>query len=201
MHCHLFKLVLLVSAASISFLLRADAQTFPKPPASLSTQQRGTDVTLVTLRWGPRPGVARYRLQLATDSDFVDIVFDRVVSGNQYQINNLPAGKYFWRVAALTAKLGDFSSAGIIEINAELSIAAKQNIKNARSNDRIDSSKLVASGGGWQTAIGSVSRMALARLRTPTSLELIAVNNEGIVSALNISDGVPLWTVRFLNQK
>ena len=43
--------------------------------------------------------------------------------------------------------------------------------------------------------------MALARLRTPTSLDLIAVNNEGIVSALNISDGVPLWTVRSLNQK
>src|SRR5258708_36412535 len=70
----------------------------------------------VHLRWGSRPGVSRYRLQLASDSAFADIVFDRVVAGNEYQIKDLSAGRYFWRVAPLTAKLGEFSSAGNIEV-------------------------------------------------------------------------------------
>src|SRR6266849_9286988 len=80
-----------------------------------------SNTTLITtevhLRWGPRPGVSRYRLQLASDSAFGDIVFDRVVAGNDYQINDLPPGRYFWRVAPLTGTLGEFSSAGIIEVS------------------------------------------------------------------------------------
>ena len=67
------------------------------------------------MRWGARPGVSRYRLQLASDSAFADILFDRVVAGNDYQINDLTPGRYFWRIAPLTDRLGEFSSAGVIE--------------------------------------------------------------------------------------
>src|SRR6266436_3937259 len=75
------------------------------------------NTTEVHLRWGPRPGVSRYRLQLASDSAFADISFDRVVAGNDYQINDLPPGRYFWRIAPLTDTLGDFSSTGIIDVS------------------------------------------------------------------------------------
>src|SRR5882672_6248660 len=75
-----------------------------------------TDNTEVHLHWGARPGVARYRLQLASDSAFADILFDRVVAGNDYQIKDLSPGRYFWRVAPLTDRLGDFSSAAVIAV-------------------------------------------------------------------------------------
>ena len=58
--------------------------------------------TTVHLRWGPRAGVSRYRLQLASDVHFRDIVFDRVISGTETDINDLAPGRYFWRMAPLT---------------------------------------------------------------------------------------------------
>src|SRR4030095_4161602 len=68
--------------------------------------------TIVTVRWGARPGVSRYRLQLAQDASFSDIVFDRVVNGHEYRISELAPGRYFWRVASLGTTVGGFSSAG-----------------------------------------------------------------------------------------
>src|SRR5262245_552747 len=81
-----------------------------------TTAERTPQNTLVTVHWGARPGVTRYRLQLANDRNFADIVFDRVVYGHEYQINELLPGKYFWRVAPLDGKLREFSSSAVIEI-------------------------------------------------------------------------------------
>src|SRR5260221_6136034 len=64
-----------------------------------------TNTTEVHLRWGPRPGISRYRLQLASDSAFGDIVFDRVVDGNDYRIKDLPPSRHIWSVASLTGTL------------------------------------------------------------------------------------------------
>ncbi|HEU5238767.1 MAG TPA: hypothetical protein VFU37_16670, partial [Pyrinomonadaceae bacterium] len=72
--------------------------------------------TTVRLSWGKRFGVSRYRLQLAHDNGFADIVWDRVVAGNETEINDLDPGRYFWRVAPLNRKLGKFSSTGVIEV-------------------------------------------------------------------------------------
>src|SRR5262245_528049 len=81
-----------------------------------TTQTGITQKTLVTVRWGARPGVSRYRLQLANDREFADIVFDRVVYGHEYQVSDLFPGEYYWRVASLNGKLGEFSSGGVIEV-------------------------------------------------------------------------------------
>src|SRR6267143_2480998 len=97
--------------------------------AQTASPNSQTNNTEVHLRWGSRSGVSRYRLQLASDSAFADIVFDRVVAGNEYQIKDLPPGRYFWRVAPLTAKLGEFSSTGSIEVTkAALPESPRQNI-------------------------------------------------------------------------
>src|SRR5688500_10288093 len=74
--------------------------------------------TSVPLRWGARPAVSRYRLQLANDPTFSDVIFDRVVSGHEYRLNDLLPGRYYWRVASLNAKRGEFSSAGVIQVHA-----------------------------------------------------------------------------------
>src|SRR5437879_6204871 len=76
------------------------------------------DQPAVHLRWGPRAGVSRYRLQLAADRNFHDIVFDRIIAGNDTEITDLTPGKYFWRIAPLTKTLGEFSSVATIEVAA-----------------------------------------------------------------------------------
>src|SRR3712207_887922 len=53
----------------------------------------------ILVRWQGRPGINRYRLQLATDERFEDIVFDQAVEGRQHVVKGLPPGNYFWRVA------------------------------------------------------------------------------------------------------
>ena len=195
MHRLLHKLVALPLASAIVFAICVCGQArIAQSRSPILAPQTGSNPTVVTLRWASRPGVNRYRLQLAIDSGFVDIVFDRVVSGNQYQIHELPAGRYYWRVAPLTARLGEFSSAGVVDIPA----ASSQSV--ATSEPATGPSTTFKLGAGWQTALGNIAQIGLAHLRSPTSSDVIAVNDEGIFFALNASDGVVLWSVRSSGQ-
>ena len=153
------------------------------------------------LRWGARPGVSRYRLQLASDREFTDIIFDRVVSGTEYEVSELVPGRYFWRVAALSNKPLQFSSAGVIDVSPPIQksdtradlMSPRQPI-NATANPVI--ANRVATGDGWRALIGEVSGPALAHLRSASALDLVAVNNAGVVYALDADSGVALWTAR-----
>src|SRR5215831_16385111 len=149
-------------------------------------QQRDTTVHL---RWGERPGVSRYRLQLAADANFRDIVFDRVINGNQTEIDDLAAGNYFWRVAPLTDTLGQFFSAGRIEIKPAANPTRPSSAPTARAN------QIIASG-GWRAAIGDVPRPLLAHLRSPDRLDVVGTSSEGVTLALDVASGVELWSVR-----
>ena len=160
--------------------------------------------TTVNLRWGARPGVARYRLQLAQDRDFADIVFDRVVTGNQTQINDLAPGRYFWRVAPLTAKLGEFLSAGVVDIVARaeplrnpISVPTPASISSPPKNPPANS---IAASGGWRAAIGDASSPVLAHLRSPDRWYVLTTNSEGVTYALDAENGVALWSVRSARQ-
>jgi len=144
--------------------------------------QEAQSPTIVTVRWGARPGVSRYRLQLAQDASFSDIVFDRVVNGHEYRISELAPGRYFWRVASLGTGVGGFSSAGVIEIPREPLTKEPDNAIRAVA--------------GWYAAIGNVASPVLARLRSPNAFDVVARNSDGNVFALDVSNGVALWTWR-----
>src|SRR5258708_18230693 len=101
-HC---RVLLLTAAMFLPGAVSVLAQS--NPLRGSNTQPNKTEIHLL---WCERPGVSRYRLQLANDGAFADIASDRVVAGNDYQINDLPPGRYFWRIAPLTDTLGDFSS-------------------------------------------------------------------------------------------
>lgn len=78
----------------------------PAAPA-LTTPVAGARVigTTGTFQWTAVPGAARYRAQLARDAQFAELVADREVTGTtQLDVGNLPAGRYFWRVASLDAQ-------------------------------------------------------------------------------------------------
>lgn len=149
----------------------------------------------VHLRWPPRPGVSRYRLQLAHDRYFADIVFDRVVDGFESDINDLEPGRYFWRVAPLSGKLGDFSSAGVIEVKTPPVVRTPSPAPKVESP-----SKTIATGGGWRAAVGNISSAVAGNLRSTDKIDLVVVNVEGVVSALDANTGVALWSSRASTQ-
>jgi outer membrane protein assembly factor BamB len=137
--------------------------------------------------------VSRYRLQLANDANFIDVVFDRVVSGHEYRLNDLPPGRYYWRVASLNAKRGEFSSAGVIEVRANGDTKTPSATPPAGSNK---GTTTVTSRGGWYAAIGDVTSSIVAHLRGPSSSEIVAVTTDGRIVALDATRGIALWTAR-----
>ncbi len=59
----------------------------------------------VTLRWSPLIDVAGYRLQLARDSQFTDLVAERQTdSGTTAEIGGLSPGSYYWRMAGVNSR-------------------------------------------------------------------------------------------------
>jgi len=56
----------------------------------------------ITFTWASYFGMANYRIQIATDSGFTNIIEDNKVVGTSYKANDLLCGTtYFWRVMAL----------------------------------------------------------------------------------------------------
>ena len=173
----------------------------PLAPNQASSATPAGQVTAAHLRWGARPGVFRYRLQLASDREFNDIIFDRVVSGNEYEVSDLVPGRYFWRVAALSDKPLQFSSAGVIDISSALTKpdtrpdpTSHQPI-NVRTPNPATAGRVIT-GDGWRALIGEVSSPTLAHLRSANALDIVSVNNGGVVYALDADSGVVLWTAR-----
>jgi outer membrane protein assembly factor BamB len=165
-------------------------------PTAIETAQK----TVVTVRWGARPGVSRYRLQLANDRDFADIVFDRVVYGHEYQVSDLLPGKYFWRVASLDGKLGEFSSAGVIDVTQHTETTTPLIATPARDAKPSANASSVATRNGWYAAFADISKPTLAHLRSASGVEIVATTNDNRVIAIDGLTGVALW-IRQLNLK
>jgi outer membrane protein assembly factor BamB len=140
--------------------------------------------------------VPRYRLQLAQDRNFADIVFDRVVNGLESEINDLDPGRYFWRVAPLNGRLGEFSSAGIIEVRPTPTV-----VRTPSPPPKVEvPSKAIATSGGWRAAVGSISSAVAANLRSADKVDLVLLSADGVVSGLDATTGVALWSSRLAAQ-
>jgi len=181
MYCSGHVRVLILSAAVL--LLGADRSPAEPPQRSANAQNDGS--ALVNLHWSPRPGVTRFRLQISRDRSFADIVLDRVVPGTDYRTGELMPGRYFWRVAPLTAKLGEFSSPAPIEIRPPAAADAAVAINPSASP--------LVTRGGWRAAVGDIAHPIPARLRSPDKLDLIGINSEGVVFGLDSASGIALW--------
>ena len=197
MYCSSHLRVLLLTAA---MLLPGPVSVLAQSAQSLNNSQlAGTEVRLpIHLHWGARPQVSRYRLQLASDSAFADIVFDRVVAGNDYQVNDLAPGKYFWRIAPLTNRLGEFSSAGIIQVRQATAPERPGPTQKTPPSDNSSRTKVAVSPivprGGWRAAVGDITHPVLAHLRSPEKFDLVGINSDGVVFALDSASGIAWWS-------
>jgi outer membrane protein assembly factor BamB len=140
----------------------------------------------ILIRWQGRPGVERYRLQLATDEAFTDIVFDQAVQGRQYVVKGLPPGNYFWRVAAAAAE-------------TSIDYSRPERVTMTATGASVEPSSVVlpADAAGWRTATGEVVRLAAAPLRTGQVFDFVGVGPDGRVFAVDGASGISLWTARF----
>ena len=209
---HIFIPTLFILLLFVSFGLLTHGQQQKKKPVARQVK------AIVTLRWKGEPGVTRYRLQLATDKEFTDIVFDRKVIGLEYTVTELPSGHYWWHVAPALDETGEFSASTAVEVSP----VTASNTNNSNAIARVKPSPtvrptpkatpaatpaptpaptpfvLVASPDtGWRTATGSVPQPLAAPLRSAASMDFVAVNGEGMVYALDGTNGVAMWTARF----
>ncbi|HEX6622776.1 MAG TPA: FG-GAP-like repeat-containing protein [Pyrinomonadaceae bacterium] len=152
------------------------AQTTAAQNADEAAARQATSSILI--RWQGKPGVERYRLQLATDARFNDIVFDQAVVGRQHVVRELTPGRYYWRVAPAAKETGTYSAATEIVVVASNAVAPAQL-------------------GGWRTATGEVLRPVSAQLRSGGVVDLVGVNREGTTYAIDGANGGTLWAARY----
>lgn len=167
------------------------------PPRAAAEQAAET-----TLRWSARGAVKRYRLQVARDPKFNDIIFDGAVVGLERRVT-LPPGRYYWRVAPAPKETGRFTAPELVEVGRSepTPLLPPQPAVSPRplpaATPAAPPLMRPPANLGWQTATGPVSGPIAARLRPGQPPDVIAVNAEGTVFALDGSNGAALWTARF----
>lgn len=81
-------------------------RTLPAAPGVL-TPMGGTELVYrdvpprVAFRWNPVADASAYRLRIARDRDFEDLMFDQIVDGRDFTLSDLHAGEHYWSVSAV----------------------------------------------------------------------------------------------------
>ena len=197
-----FICLLLVAAFARAQHRRPPTSTRPKPtqvkpppkqpqPAPTPTAQMVAGGKTVSVHWNGRAGVTRYRLQVARDRDFSDIVFDRAVMGLEAHVELPPGDTFFWRVAPAAQETGEFSAPEPVADGARVSTGASATTVGATGVLRSPTDV------GWQAFTGDALRPQTAPLRGATTADVVVVTAEGTVFALDGANGSALWTARF----
>ncbi|HUE80748.1 MAG TPA: PQQ-binding-like beta-propeller repeat protein [Pyrinomonadaceae bacterium] len=129
------------------------------------------------LQWGKQLGVQRYRLQIARDDRFEDIVFDGAINGNEHTPTSLPAGRYYWRVAPAEGETGRFLGTAVFEV-------------------KVHPTKRTAVH-GWVTAAGEILQPLALDLRRGSEQDFIGVNHQGAIFAFDSQRGTAIWNANF----
>jgi outer membrane protein assembly factor BamB len=194
---------------AVAFLCVAHAQRRARSSAQPSASASQEIET--TIRWDARPGVSRYRLQVALDPRFNDIVYDGAIMGLEQKVPLAP-GRYFWRVAPAPKETGRFSTPVVIEVTTATASSSPSVAPSRVPSPSVSPSVVPGvlrtplgtgilrppANVGWETATGSVDRAIPARLRAGQSFDFVAVNSDGTVYALEGATGAALWTARFV---
>jgi len=183
----LLTVLLILATASISL-----AQTTTARAKATDSQQVKTSLHLV---WPSQPGVLRYRLQLALDEGFNNIVFDRAVFGTEYVVTDLNPGKYYWRFAPAVKETGTYSKPRLVEITGTPGTDTGE-YTPVQPTPR-PTPTATANDTGWRTTTGAVMQPLMAHLRSTTGFDIVGMNSDGMVYGLDGVNGSALWTARF----
>lgn len=78
--------------------------SLPYPPIIESPENKSIITPGINLKWNSLKEAILYRVEIASDIDFLQIVVAREVSSDSFPIENLFSGEYFWRVASINRK-------------------------------------------------------------------------------------------------
>jgi outer membrane protein assembly factor BamB len=171
-------------------MLPMPARAQPAAATQKSNAAAAQTPVSLKLKWAAKRRVRRYRLQVALDEKFTDIVFDRAVVGLEQEVTGLQPGKYYWRVAPATPETGLYSAPALAVATPNAPAATPTPVAPVVAVMRPPTDV------GWQAVIGAVARPVAARLRAGKNFDLIALNSDGAVYALDGTDGTALWTAR-----
>jgi len=157
----------------LTFLLTACAL----PSLGQNPQNNSPSASVNRIQWIPQRGVRRYRLQIAGDDRFNDVMFDGLVNGHEYTPRDLTPGRYYWRVASVDFRSQCFLKVGQLEVRA------------------LQTSSVPVP--GWVATTGEVSATITAQLRTGRDVDFLATNSVGTVYALDSVRGTALWIARY----
>lgn len=101
-------------------LLNGNFGTIDKSSPGLLNPQNETTVinkNLSPFLWTNKTGIIKYKIQIAEDENFKNIILDKIISDSLYQLNvydlkgitELEAIQYFWRVASINGEEEIFS--------------------------------------------------------------------------------------------
>ena len=167
---------------------KSGAKLFPNPSPTRDSAQKPAGAQLppsILFRWIGKPGVNRYRLQLATDEKFKDVVFDQAVEGRQYLVKGVQPGHYFWRVAPAAAETSVFYSR---PERVTLGNEAKVTVWSVVMPPDVT---------GWRVATGEVAKIVPANMRPGGVVDFVGLGADGRVFAVDGASGISLWTSRY----
>lgn len=135
--------------------------------------------------WTQIAGADRYRLQIATDYEFQDVLLDRLVYSREYQPTGLAPGTYFWRVAPAQFGTGTFVKPALIRVRAVEIAPIAHRPKPVRELP------------GWWAGTGKVGSIALIEDRNGFVGDVVVVNASQTVYLLDGNTGVARWVAPF----
>ncbi len=165
---------------------------------TLNAQEKSVETPTpvsMTIRWNEQAGISRYRLQIARDENFDDIILDRAVTGSEYKVDDLIAGDYYWRVAPAMGETGTYSRPNPVKLIANNTVSIESPATDALAVK--DVMTPVTAKAGWRTATGEALRPIAARLRDVSLMDVVAANASGTVFAIDGASGVEMWAARY----
>lgn len=154
-----------------------------------------TQADITRLKWDKQSGVERYRLQIAKDDQFNDVLFDGVVAGQEYVVKDLEPGRYYWRLTSLDPRKGELQPPTPFEVPSAKTPSSEKVSSIAPSS--VLGKPRFSTSPGWIAAIGEISSPLLVQLRENSSPDLVGINQQGDVYAINSTNGVPVWIARY----
>ena len=110
--------------------------------------------------------------------------------------NRMNPGRYFWRVAPLTSRLGPYSVGRPVEIGSYRPVPLPTPAAYVRPPNEKRIPNPILMDDGWRAAVGDTVKPVAAHLRSPSAYDLVTVNSDGVTFALDGRTGIALWTGR-----
>ncbi len=97
--------------------------SLPDPPVADYPEDNSLITAGVNLKWNQIDGALLYRLEIAKDKEFINIVHHSESKNSSFNTSGLKDGKYYWRVSAINRRgiEGDFFDYSSFTIQKSLS--------------------------------------------------------------------------------